>query len=527
MNTCVQTLRNRKIKDLSGSYALPIEGGECFAYVDPKAGMVEGSANDGEMSIEFVVITDEVDREGDVIEPCAVEEYLAEYRANPIWLLEHNPIEPIGLARDKSGHVHLRIEPHQIVAKCFYNRLPLRGVRLSEEIYRLTKEGVFAGASPGFLPVEMTRRGYSKSEGYLYSKIRLTELSATCQPVNQQALRRSLSRGIIKSLTLKRRLESMLVKPAPVVNGATLETKSMSKPKIGAIEFDLDIYTPTEAERFLAVKGYSNFGEVTELPGAVIFGRKSIKLIPGSKQTLGKGVVALLGKAIKEGEEDEEEASDTPDSGSEEDTEEIPLDEAAEDTEAADDYSGEEIDESAETPEEETAESPSEQAVEGEDANAAADADSLKQVQDLVSTIVHFEGLLEALPALKTHPALAQTFAEIKQTSEGIVQKLNDAFKEFHAGHALELMKQQIAGPAEDVPAATPSEDAALDENPNPDETLPDGSVVAEIDDETPDLEEDKIEKAKSIKAQRAFTEALKKCLNNNVKSAKKLSSVC
>lgn len=221
MSAIATELRRRITKDFSSSavLALPIPNSQSFSYASPDQMMIEGSADDAEMSIDFTVITDEVDREGDVIRPQGILAYLDEYKANPVWLLEHNPVEPVGLCRDKSGRFHLEVGEHSVVAKCFYNRLCLRGHRLSEEIYLLTKAGVFAGASPGFLPTSAKKRGYGKNDGYEYTGARITELSQTTQPVNQSALRASLSRGIVKSLVLKNRLKSLLVKPNPVVRG--------------------------------------------------------------------------------------------------------------------------------------------------------------------------------------------------------------------------------------------------------------------------------------------------------------------
>jgi len=317
-------------------------------------------------------------------------------------------------------------------------------------------------------------------------------------------------------MALKRRAELILPPKKICVSPGGEVAKSMSnKLKVGAIEFDTDIYTPSQAEKFLAVKGYQDFGDCSELPGSLVFARKSIKLQPGSRKDLGKGVVALLGKAFKAEDEDEYDDSD-----------ELPIDASeddVEDTEDSEDAPAE--DEAIEIPEEEAAESPDEQLAEGESDDG--NADSITQANDLVGAIVYFETLLEALPDMKSHPALAQTFAEIKQFAESMVQKLNDGFKEHHSDHALELMKQQLAAPASDAMPPEEMPDAPVDETPV-DEAPMDGTPDMDVPmDETDDMDEDKIDKAKSLKDQKRFAAALEKCLGKVDRSVRKLSSVC
>ncbi len=212
MSALIHDIRRRISKNIS-----PIGTSGEYAYSSPQALMVPETVNEAEMSAEFVIVSKVEDREYDVITPQGCEEYLDEYRRNPVVLLEHDALKPIGLSTDKAGTFHFRVTPDRIIAKCFFHCLPLNGENLSEEVFRLVTKGVFRGASPGFLPIRASKRGYAKDSGYEYSAWRLTEWSITSQPVNQDALRLSLSGVRCKSL--KRTLESLVIKPSPVVRG--------------------------------------------------------------------------------------------------------------------------------------------------------------------------------------------------------------------------------------------------------------------------------------------------------------------
>ncbi len=446
MSSIAMDLRRRITKDFgpTATLARPIANSDAFSYSSPDSLMVEGSANDAEMTIDFVVVTDAVDREGDIIIPSGCLEYIDEFKANSAFLLEHNALEQIGTCRNKSGDFKFRVEDHRIVATNHYNRLPLRGERLSEEIYRLTKAGVFIGASPGFLPIRAKKRGYGKADGYQYDAWRLTEISQTSQPVQQESLRLSLSRGIVKSMGLKTRLESLLIKPNPVVRGGfspkiadevgTSEQRSM-KPKTAAIEFQKSIFkTETACAAWLDAHGYDS-SSCIPLPESFVFTQRSGKPNAGMK-SLGTGVVGLMTKAFgkdeKDDDEDEDkkkkpadEKADMEDDKIEKSDDEEPADDESDDVEDGDAEDADADNEGEETPAEETAED-----------EAPRDPAEMKAESDkILDMIAHTEIAIEHL---KASPEL---FAEVMEAFEDAAGKLRDMHK---SGYADQMVNDAI-----------------------------------------------------------------------------------
>ncbi len=418
MNRLVKELRRRTVKDFGPTAVLAtaIPGGDSFAYSSPDARLI--ASDDAEMSHEFVVVSDVEDREGDIIDPQGCVDFLRDYQNNPVWLLEHDPKEPIGTCRDRSGAFHLRVEPRRIVAKCFYNNLSLRGDQLSLEVYRAVKAGLFIGASPGFLPVEAKKRGYAKDDGYHYTKWRLTELSQTCQPVNQEALRASLSRGIVKSLGLKHRLESLLIKPAPVVNGATLE-KAM-KPKIAKIEYDRSVFKSLDQVVADLKARDLKSDAIVELAGSFMATQRPGKANAGRK-SIANGITGWLTKAVKPDDDEDDDDDD--------------LEPADADNDAADPP--------VETEESET---PEKEPVAGNETVAAedepTDQEALKaEAQDLANVVTHFKMLLENLPEMQGRAgAASEHYTKLATDISAIVTDLSACFGENYADVALDAM---------------------------------------------------------------------------------------
>jgi len=464
MSAFLQELRSRVTKN-TASIARPIGNDDTFTYYSPQATLVDGSVNEAEMSAEFVIISDVEDRENDVIEPQGCLEYLADYRANPVVLLEHDALKPIGLSTDKSGTFHFRVLPDRVIAKCFFHCLPLNGENLSEEVFRLVTKGVFRGASPGFLPIRGRKRGYGKDDGYQYSTYRLTEWSITAQPVNQLALKMSLSGVRCKSL--KRTLESLVIKPSPVVRGGF--TGKAMKPKTASIEFDKSIFTEEKAAvAWLNQHGYDS-SSCVPLPASFVFKQGSGKPIAGSKKSLGSGVTALLTKAFGKDDEEDDDKKDKKD--------EKPNDMADEKVEKADDDAPEDDDAEDDDMEDSDTEGDEdgdegEESEEGEDTaedTTEHDPEALKkEAGNLVDMIAHFEIACEHAERMKGESVKSpELFEKLHADATALVADLRAAYKDGFADQAMEdAIQERKAGATEkeEMPVDSTSADPTPDE---------------------------------------------------------------
>jgi hypothetical protein len=474
MSALAQDIRRRITKDFGPTAVLaePIGTTGTFSYTAPDQIMVEDSANDAEMYIDFVVVTDEDDREGDTIDPMGCMDYIGEYERNAAWLVEHDAKEQIAVCRAAlGGPLTLRIEKSRIIARPYYNRLSLRGSRLSEEFYLLAKNGLFIGASPGFLPMEGRKRGYGKSDGYAYRKWRLTELSQTSQPVNQSALRMSLSRGIVKSLGLKHRLESLLIKPNPVVRGG-FTGKAMSKPKTASIEFDKSIFPEEKvAIAWLDQHGYDS-SACTPLPASFVFKQRDGKPNAGQK-SLGKGVVALLTKAFgkdeKDDDEDKKKKDEKPNDMADEKVEKADDEKDSKDeSEAADDEADVNPDDESEDDEVDDEGAEAEGEAGAEDETEYDPAALKKEADNLVDMIAHFEIACEHAERMKGESVKSpELFDKLHADATALVADLRAAYKYGFADQAMEsAIEERKAGPTDkqdELADSTAGDDAAHD----------------------------------------------------------------
>jgi len=476
MLSIVKELRSRNRKDFSPSALLasPIGSDGAVSFTSPAALAVPGSINEQERSHSFVIVDMAEDREGDVIHPDGCLDTLEDYKKNPVVLYEHNAeLGAIGKASHPQRGFSVDVQPTKIIAKCFFHCLPFRGQNLSAECWELVRQGVLLGASVGFLPLESQRRGYGK--GLEFLSWRLTEFSVTFLPVNaktlsEDVLRNSLSRGKIKSIQLRQRIESIL--PPAKVWSPGAEIKSMSKkPQVVAVELSTDDYTPELAARFLKTKGYGFCTEREDFPGLMIFSRPGYETLAGSQKSLAKGAVALLGKKKAMNDDEDEEKDDYTENP----------DAEADAAETHDEPDGDETatGDEPETPETDEADTETEAT---DDADVSEE--TAAQARDLVNVIVHFESLLEALPGMAQHPELSDKYAKIQADAESLVADLNEAFKEKFADHAIEQLKQSAM--AGDVDTTV---DTAVDA---PVEDVP----VEDVDEDTPDMDEDEIKKA-------------------------------
>lgn len=458
MNRIVKQLATRNRKDFapSANLAAVLGNGE-IAYGSAQALAVKDGVNEKDCSVTFTICTIDEDREGDVVHPRGCLDFLNDYRRNPVVLYEHDAkAGGIGLSAHKSHGFQFNVTPDRIVAKCFYHLQPFHGENLSLECWELARRGYLLGASIGFLPVESQPRSRF-GKGVEFTKWRITEWSQTFQPVNagtlnEDVLRMSLSRGIIKSTTLKRRVAEILPPGKVWSPGATLKgigsgggqgtIHMSSKPKTAAIEFDTEVFNANTAAAWLKSHGYRSDAP-EHLPNSMIFTQRAGVILAGSNKSLGKGVWALLTKSADEKEEDK--VDESPVEGEETKSEETSDDPVVEEPEA----------ENEEATDEEVDEAPDE-----------IDSEALKGHAQLHADLVgHFKQLIESKDRLAGgHPELAESYAKIVEYAEKMLPRLKKDFADKFAEVALESMIGGGEPEAEEVPDPVEPATAAIDD---------------------------------------------------------------
>lgn len=450
MSAILQEMRNRVSKNIR-----PIGKAGEYAYSSPKALIVPESISERLMTADFNVVMPVEDREWDTIDPQGCLKYLDEYRRNPVVLLEHDALMPIGLSEDGQGNFSFRVSPLGTIARCFFHGLPLHGNNLSEEMFHLVVKGVFRGASPGFLPIRAKKRGYGKDSGMEYSEWRLTEWSITTQPVNQDALRLSLPSVRCKSL--RKSLECLVlpqIKANSVVGGwGSPLGKAMSKPKTASIEFDKEVFANEAACVAWLDSHGKDSSSCTPLPTSFVFKQGDGKPDAG-KKSLGKGVTALLTKAF--GKEDDEKKKKPP---KPDEKDKKPPEKSAPKEEGDDepddledsDTEGDEPDSEDETPEE--GEDPAEEETEYE-------PEALKkEANNLIDMIAHFEIACEHAERMKGESVKSpELFTKLHVDATALTKDLRAAYKDGFADQAMEsAIEDRKAGAVaqEDTPADT------------------------------------------------------------------------
>ncbi len=451
------------VKDLStrvitsaGPYAQPMGGDGESSYSSANMLMV-GEPDEREMSATFRICEGSQDDDGDIVEPQGFD--LSRYKKNPCVLFHHDKDNPgIGMSEDKSKTLHLFVKPNEVIAKCFFHCLPFKGINLSEEIFHLVVKGALRGASVGFLPIEARKRGPGKDDGYHFLRALLTEWSITPIPSNSDTLRMCLSRGYVKSKSLKTRLESLLPPKQEWANGAELvdrrkrgqaESTAMAK-KLGVanIEFDRKVYkTIKDCVGFLNARGYDS-SVVSELPGLYVYKQTDAK--PGAGQkSLAAGVVANL--YVKKAKADEEEVDDeTP---LDEPSKNEAVDDTADEVEKSDD--GDTDDVSAEDANEET-EAPAEDT----ETESGDDPEAMKEEATKVAMAInHFKAYLEHVAQNPHAGAMADEIAKIDAVLAKGVEKLTAGFGKHYAAHAIDALAPMGGAPAEEPVGDVPLED--------------------------------------------------------------------
>lgn len=142
-------------------------------------------ANENDRSVTMVISTNDVDRDGDIIEPSGID--LRNFKKNPVVLFAHNYREPpIAKAID------IRVEGNKLVST---TQFPEPGVYgLSDTIFNLLKGGFINAASIGFEVLESSP--LPEGKGFHFTKTELLEWSFVPVPANPNALVQARSKNI-------------------------------------------------------------------------------------------------------------------------------------------------------------------------------------------------------------------------------------------------------------------------------------------------------------------------------------------
>jgi len=160
----------------------------------------------------FVISTEDVDRDGDIISSTGID--TTDYNKNPVVLFAHDSRAlPIGI----SLKIYKQNKATKAVVMFFDDEIDKTGT--SDTIYRFVKAGGIKGASIGFRPVKARFPEKEEAEklgmgpyGIYYEKVGLLEWSVVTVPANQNALR---SKGL-KDNKIKKLEELGLVKESDV-----------------------------------------------------------------------------------------------------------------------------------------------------------------------------------------------------------------------------------------------------------------------------------------------------------------------
>lgn len=129
-------------------------------------------------TIKFLISTDSIDRDGDVLDPKGWQ--VDAYKKNPVVLWSHDysslPVaKAISMETTKNGLAAVA-------------EFPAKGVHpFADTVYELLKGGFLSAASVGFKPIEQEKAA-DREKGYNYSRQELLEFSVVPIPANPEAL---------------------------------------------------------------------------------------------------------------------------------------------------------------------------------------------------------------------------------------------------------------------------------------------------------------------------------------------------
>lgn len=184
------------------------------------------SVNKEERTIDVVMTTKKVDRDGDVVHPDGldVERFL---ETNPVVLWMHDRTAPIGKV--------IKITKNKSRATA---RVKFANTPLANEIFELYADGFLNAWSIGFMPdfekMEPITDKEGRITGFDIPESELLELSAVTIPANPDALSRRLLDGEIKALGLR----SAIAKELGVKDFAHTNDVAEEDPQWGSVDKD-------------------------------------------------------------------------------------------------------------------------------------------------------------------------------------------------------------------------------------------------------------------------------------------------
>lgn len=128
--------------------------------------------------VKFLISTDAVDRDGDVIDPKGWD--LTAYKGSPVVLWSHDYTQP-PIAKT----VHIETTKTGLSATAEF---PVKGVYpFADTVYELLKGGFLSASSVGFKPIA-SEKAVDREKGFNFSKQELLEWSVVPVPANPEAL---------------------------------------------------------------------------------------------------------------------------------------------------------------------------------------------------------------------------------------------------------------------------------------------------------------------------------------------------
>lgn len=168
------------------------------------ASAIPTEADDGELSIPFVITTFTEDRDGDVVRPQGIQ--LHNFANNPVCSFGHfqNPYYPLPVAKCKSpdGRLTINLEENRATCVMYFDREDEFAVK----VYKKYKSGYLNATSIAFVPLQAQRRDREAEKGlyenrahthvspmsppgWRFDAVDLTEIACVPVPANAGAIR--------------------------------------------------------------------------------------------------------------------------------------------------------------------------------------------------------------------------------------------------------------------------------------------------------------------------------------------------